>query len=120
MNRYIMVYELKPENVKDYEKMHETCHQTQFKDQLVACKEAGCEQMLTFIFKNYSILYVECEADIDTYFAKLGEFPANEKWQKVTAPWFAAVPSFDGSSKMEPIKKIFDLNQQLNGELRAY
>ena len=120
MNRYIMVYELKPEHVDDYRKMHKTAHQSEFKDQLDAIRDAGCTQMMTFLFKNYSVLYVECEDDIDAYFEKLGEYDANTKWQKVTAPWFAATPSFDGEAKQQPLEKIFDLQQQLNGELKPY
>ena len=120
MNRYIMVYELKPEKVDDYRKMHINAHKSEFKDQLDAIRDSNCHQMMTFLYKNCSILYVETEENIDDLFAKLGEFEANTKWQKVTAPWFAVTPSFDGSAKSEPIEKIFDLQQQLNGELKPY
>ncbi len=120
MNRYIMMYELKPENVDDYRQMHKNCHHTEFKDQLDAIRDAGFHQMCTFLFENYSVLYVECDGDIDDYFARLGEFEANTKWQKVTAPWFAMTPSFDGNAKQAPIEKIFDLQQQLDGELKPF
>lgn len=120
MNRYVMFYELKPEHVDDYRKMHKTAHESKFKDQLDAIKDAGFNQMITFLWKNYSVLYVECDGDLDEYFAKLGEFPANSRWQKVTAPWFAVTPSFDGEVKQAPIEKIFDLQQQLSGELKPF
>lgn len=120
MNRYIMIYELKPEHVDDYRKMHKNCHKTEFKNQLAAIRDSDCTQMMTFLYKNWSILYVECEDAIDDMFAKLGEFDANAKWQKVTAPWFAVTPSFDGSAKSQPIEKIFDLQQQLKGELKPF
>jgi L-rhamnose mutarotase len=100
--------------------MHKNCHLTEFKDQLTAIRGADCTQMITFLYKNYSILYVECEGDIDNMFAKLGKFDANTKWQKVTSPWFASSASFDGSAKSQPIEKIFDLQQQLNGELKSF
>jgi L-rhamnose mutarotase len=120
MNRYIMIYELKPEHVDDYRKMHKTAHLTEFKDQLDAIRDSNCQQMMTFLYKNWSILYVETDEEIDALFTKLGEFEANSKWQKVTAPWFATTPSFDGSAKSEPIEKIFDLQQQLKGELKPF
>ena len=120
MYRYIMIYELKPEHVDDYRKMHTEAHKSEFKDQLKAIRDAGSTQMMTFIFNNYSVLYVECDAPIDEYFEKLGEYDANTKWQNVTSPWFATTPSFDGSDKQEPLEKIFDLEQQLEGELKPY
>ena len=61
MNTYLMVATLKPEDVEKYRQMHKTCHQTQYSDQLDAIRACGCKQMQTFLWKNYSLLYAECE-----------------------------------------------------------
>ena len=120
MNSYIMVFELKPEFIDNYRRMHNTCHLAEYKDMLDAIKSSGCKEMKTFLFKNYSILYVECDDEIDVMFSKLGKTDANIKWQKVTDPWFAE-PSVDESQgESNPVEKIFDLQQQLNGELKQY
>lgn len=66
--------------------------------------------------KNYSILFYQCE-DIDKSFEALGRIEDNNRWQAHIASWFANSPKFDGSEKAQPLKKIFDLNEQLNGFL---
>jgi L-rhamnose mutarotase len=114
-----MVYELKPEHVKDYAEMHKTAHQTVWKAELDALKKAGARNCITYIYKNYSILLIECE-EIDDFFTKLGKSEDNRKWQATTAPWFAVTAKFDGSAKAEPIEKIFDLREQLKGRLTKY
>jgi L-rhamnose mutarotase len=116
MRWYCLVNELKPEHVKDYVKIHETAHLTEWKTQLKALKEAGAQNCITYIFKNYSILFYQCE-DIDKSFEALGRIEDNNRWQAHIASWFANSPKFDGSEKAQPLKKIFDLNEQLNGFL---
>lgn len=117
MNKYLMIAELKPEDVNKYREMHLTCHKTQFNDQLEAIRNCGCASMMTFVWKNYSLLYAECEGTIEEFFDKLGETPANIKWSAVTSPWFN--PD-NGVEFLPPLEKVFDLEQQLNGELKPY
>ena len=116
MKWYCLVNELKEENVKDYENIHQTAHQTHWHTQLEALKAAGAENCIVFIYKNLSILFYQCD-DINESFTKLGQIEENNKWQAVVAPWFANTPKFDGSEKTVSIKKIFDLQQQLKGKL---
>jgi L-rhamnose mutarotase len=66
---------------------------------------------------NESILFYQCE-DIDESFAALGKDDDNNEWQAFIASWFAGTPKFDGSEKVKPLEKIFDLNEQLDGFLR--
>jgi L-rhamnose mutarotase len=78
------------------------------------------EECVVYIYKNYSILLIECE-DLEESFNKLGENEASQKWNEVVLPMFAGTPKFDGSEKQEPCKKIFDLKQQLEeGKLEQY
>lgn len=119
MNRYVMVYELKPEHVNDYAEMHRNAHLSEFKGQLRAIKDAGAQNCITYIYKNFSILLIECE-NLDRFFERLGQSEENSKWQTHTAPWFAETPKFDGSVKTVPIEKIFDMQQQLQGRLTKF
>ena len=119
MKRYCLVYELKDEHVKDYVEIHENAHKTAWRTQLDALKEAGAENCIVYNYKNLSIIFYECE-DIDESFKKLGEIEANQAWQATVAPWFAETPRFDGSETVQPVQKIFDLKQQLNGELGQF
>lgn len=117
MNTYLMIAELKPEHVDQYREMHLTCHKTQFSDQLTAIRSCGCKQMMTFVWKNYSLLYAECECTIEEFFEVLEKTDANIKWSAVTAPWFNPE---NGVTFLPPIEKVFDLEQQLNGELKPF
>lgn len=119
MKRYCLVNELKEEHVADYVGIHKKAHLTHWKTQLDALAEAGAENCIVYMYKNFSILIYECE-DIDESFSKLGEIEANNKWQAEVAPWFAGKPKFDGSQKVESVEKIFDLKQQLEGRLDKY
>lgn len=117
MNTYLMIAELKPEDVDKYRQMHKTCHQTEYHDQLDAIKKCGCRQMLTYLWKNYSLLYAETESSIEEFFAALDLEPANIKWSSVTGPWFQPE---NGVEFLPPLEKIFDLQQQLEGELKPF
>ena len=116
MKWYCLVNELKPEHTGDYADIHENAHKTAWKTQLGALKEAGAENCLVFMYKNYSILFYQCE-DINESFTKLGTIEDNNRWQAHIASWFAGTPKFDGSAAVTGLKKIFDLNEQLEGRL---
>lgn len=120
MNTYLMIAKLKPEDVDKYRMMHKTCHTTEYRDQLDAIKNCGCKQMLTFLWKDYSLLYAECEGTIEEFFEALGETDANKKWSSVTGPWFADKDDPEHRDFIPPLEKIFDLQQQLKGELKPY
>jgi len=117
--RYVMVNELKPECVEEYVKSHETMHEGVWKEQLDVLKKAGATECISYIFGNYSILIYECE-DITESFQELAKDPRRESWEKYCAPMFAGSPKFDGSDDVPYLKKIFDMKQQLNGELKQF
>ena len=80
--RYVMINELKPEHVQDYIDMHMNCPSSElYKGQLDALKEAGAEECIVYMWKNYSILIVKTD-DIDAYMKKLGETHANQIWEE--------------------------------------
>jgi len=116
--RYVLVNEIKPECLEAYMQAHETMHQGEWKEQLDVLRRAGATHCSSYIFGNYSILIYECD-DINESFAKLGRQEERAKWEAFTQPMFANAPKFDGSARVEGLRKIFDLNQQLDcGELR--
>lgn len=118
--RYVMINELKPEHVQDYIDMHLNCPSSGlYRGQLEALKEAGAEECIVYMWKNYSILIVETE-DIDAYMKKLGETHANQIWEEKATPWFAGATRFDGSCEMEYLRKVFDMKQMAEGNFNPY
>jgi L-rhamnose mutarotase len=117
MRWYCMVNELKDEYVKDYIDIHKNAHKTHWKTQLRALKDAGAENCICFMDGNKAILFYQCE-EINESFTKLGKDDDNNRWQAHIASWFANSPKFDGSQKVTGLEKIFDLNEQLKGELK--
>ncbi len=111
--RYVLVNEIKPERLQDYIDAHEHMHESVWREQLDVLREAGAVVCDSYIFKNYAILIYECD-DIDASFAKLGQDPRRQAWENFTQPMFANSPKFDGSEKVSGLKKIFDLNSQLD------
>ena len=116
MKTYCLVNELKPGHVDDYVKVHEEAHRSEWRTQLTALKNAGAENCVAYVYKNLAILLYTCE-DIEESFRALGQDEDNNRWQEMVAPFFAATPKFDGTGPIEPVRKIFDLNQQLEGRL---
>ena len=115
MKVYCMVNELKYEHVKDYEGIHQTAHLTKWKTQLKALKDAGAKNCNVFVYKNLSIVFYECE-DLNESLAKLNEDKDNVDWQKEVGKYFDSNPKFNGKETVT-VKKVFDLNQQLDGYL---
>lgn len=111
--RYVMVNEIRPERLDDYVQAHEHMHESEWKEQLDVLRKAGATVCDSYIFKNYSILIYECD-DIDESFAALGRDPRRKAWEDFTQPMFANSPKFDGTEKVAGLKKIFDLNSQLD------
>jgi L-rhamnose mutarotase len=117
--RYMMINELKPECVDEYVKAHETMHEGKWKEQLDVLRKAGAQECISYIFGNYSILLYVCD-DIDESFAALGRDPRRAAWEEFTQKLFAGQPKFDGSASVPLIKKIFDMKQQLEGDLNQF
>ncbi len=115
MKLYCMVNSLKEEGVEGYKHYHETAHQTEWKSQIEALKQAGAQVCNVYLWNGYSIVIMGCE-DLDACLAKLAENPENQKWQQLMSGFFQANPKFDGS-ETQTVLKIFDMNEQAQGFL---
>ena len=104
MKRYLMVIKVKPECRKEY--IH--IHKNPWPDMLVALRDAGFTNELIWYFEDQSIIYLECE-DHDEADARVRATEVCKRWDAEMIPRFAEHPVMP--------EKIFDLNQQLNGEL---
>ena len=116
INRYVFVSELKPEHVEDYKNLHKTCMKTKFNGQPQAMIDSGAIETLVYVFKNYSIVYIETELTLDEVFAKLGKTKSNQIWQEQANPCFAVHKTFDGEKQAQYLEKIFDSTQMAKGE----
>jgi len=104
MKKYCIIIEVKPECEEAY--IH--IHNHPWREMLEAIREAGFVNEVIYYHKNQSIIFLECE-DHDACNAKLRVTEICKKWDATVCPWFAADPVLP--------PKIFDLNQQLDGEL---
>ena len=108
MKKYLCVVEVKPEHLQEYIDIHINV----WPEMLEAIHEAGYTNEAIWIYKNQSIIYLECPHDKenDDLNALLRSTDVCKKWDETVGPWFA------GDFVMCP--KVFDLTQQLAGELR--
>ena len=113
--RYCMVIEIKEEYVDDYVNIHKNA----WKELLKTEKSCGIKEELIWIYKNLSIIYIECD-DINQVFKAIGSDEIEKKWDITVSPWFKEPQSLDGSEEIKTLEKIFDLNQQLEGELEPF
>jgi L-rhamnose mutarotase len=115
MKRYCFVLELKEEFVKDFSELHKN----PWPEVLQALKDNGCNEHLVWIYKNLAIVFNESE-NMDTVFNRLDKVEILQKWNVLESPWIKTGPSKDSEGKTICLEKIFDLNQQLKGELKQY
>lgn len=116
MKKYCIVGEIKPESMDGYIKYHKEIHKGPYKELLEVIKKSGVKEEVIFIYKNLAIIYFEAE-DIDKCYDFQGKFGVTEKWNKLMAPLFASAYGFSSSEKLPTLEKIFDLNEQLKGNL---
>jgi len=119
MNKYCIVGEVKPEYVEEYSKRHKEIHEGEFKELLNIIKNSGVKNEVIFMYKNLAIIYFEAENLNDCYKFQEG-FDVIKKWNKLMQPMFASNYDFGGDpDKLSSLKKIFDLNEQLEGILNS-
>ena len=108
MKKYLMVVEVKPEHLQEYIDIHLEA----WPEMLEAIRDAGYTNEAIWIYKNQSIIYIECpdDKDNDELNAILRSTDVCKKWDITVGPWFA--------TDFVSCPKVFDLNQQLAGELR--
>jgi L-rhamnose mutarotase len=115
MKRYCLVLELKEESADEYCDIHRNA----WPELLDAIKENGAKELLLWNYKNFSIVYYECE-DIDALYEKLNKLEVTKKWNAVMGPLFKESLPVDNEGKFITCEKIFDLNQQLAGKLEQF
>ena len=113
--RYCLINVINEEYVKDYKELH----RNPWKEILDAIKIVGVKELLIWNYKNLAIIYFECE-DIDRVYTELEELNVVNKWNNTLKPWLQESPVIDIPGKIVTLDKIFDLNEQLNGNLTNY
>ena len=100
-----MIIKIKPGCEDEYI----SCHKNPWPEMLEAIRDAGFHNEIIWFYENQSIIYLEC-ADHDAANARLRATEICKKWDIAMAPFFSDQPVMP--------EKIFDLNQQIHGELR--
>jgi len=113
--RYCFVIEINEDQIEDYVAMHKN----PWRETLEGLKAAGAEELLIYRYKNFSILFYECD-DINELYRKWGANPTCAKWNERLKKAYKVSPNIDGSGDVETLEKVFDLNQQLQGDLEKY
>jgi len=104
MKKYLMIIHVKPECRDEYIDIHKN----PWPEMLRAIRDAGFVNEAIWYYNDQSIIYLECP-DHDDCNAKLRATEVCKKWD------IMQIPRFIGDPVMPP--KIFDLVQQLDGEL---
>ena len=108
MKKYMFVIEMKPEFKNEYIDIH----LNPWKEMLEAIRSVGYVNEVLFYFNNQSIIYLECPDDKtnEECDAELRKMDVCKRWDAKVNEWFASKPVL--------CKKIFDLNQQIDGQFR--
>ena len=114
-NHYCMVLEIKKNHLEEYKNIHIN----PWKEVLGAIKKSGVKNLYIWIYKNFSILFFECE-DINDFYKKYNEFNIVKKWHSLMKTWILKSQPIDGTEEIVPLEKIFDVNQQIKGDLKPY
>lgn len=113
--RYCFVIEINEDQMDDYIALHKN----PWPETLKGLKEAGADELVIYRYKNFSVLFYECE-DINEVYRIWGANKTCPKWNERLKKAYKVSPKIDGSGDVETLEKIFDLNQQLSGKLEKY
>lgn len=105
MKKYLLVIEIKPEKLKSYIQMHQEASGQILQD----IRDSGFVNESAWIYENLSIVYFETVIDYAACNDLLRTKELCKKWDYTIIPFFNNPPVF--------ARKIFDLNQQIAGEL---
>ena len=105
---HCMIAEVKPE----YQQKYIDDHKNPWPELLKVIKESGIEEEVLFFHKNQTIVFFRCREDapLDKCIEWQSQQDVIKKWNIEMAPMF--------STEFVYPEKIFDLNQQLDGELK--
>lgn len=115
VNRYCMILEIKEDKVPEYIRLHSSPP----KEMLDALKQVGVKELLIWIYKNFSIIYYECE-DINKVYDDTSHFEISKKRSEIMKDLFIRGIQYDDNGKIETCTKIYDLNQYLSGEFTSF
>lgn len=113
--RYCFVIEINEDQMEDYVALHKN----PWPETLKGLKDAGADELVIYRYKNFSILFYECE-DINKVYKLWGANETCPTWNERLKNAYKISPKIDGSGDVETLEKIFDLNQQLAGKLEPY
>lgn len=116
MAKYCIVGEVKPGYLEEYKKLHREIHRGPYRELLNVIKESGVKEEAVFMHGNLAIIFYEAE-DIDLCYKRQGSAEAAKRWNELMAPMFDSSYKFNVSEKLPVLEKVFDLNEQLEGEL---
>ena len=109
MNTYCMLYELKPDCVEEYIRLHQNCPDYQ----ITALKDAGAENLEIYIYNNYCIITYELNVTFAAFLDHLGRSEDNSRWQKMVDGMFVKKPAITGQDQIQSLKKIFSLHKSV-------
>ncbi len=117
MRKYCIVANLKPECVEEYKKQHKTLHLGAHKALLQVIKDSGVQEECVFVHGSQIIIYFEAE-DLDASYQIQGEAEVIRQWNDLMKPMFDDTYEFnEEGNKLPVLEKVFDLSEQINGEL---
>jgi len=116
--KHCVVAHLKPECVESYVEQHKTLHQGPFKELLTVIRDSGVQEEAVFIHENMIVIYFEAD-DLDGAYQRQAKSEIIQKWNQLMKPMFDSQFDFNKEEATLPVlAKVFDLNEQLAGELR--
>ena len=119
MSTYCIIGNLKPECVEDYKEKHKTLHLGEYKKLLEIIKKSGIKEEKIFIKDSMIIIIFEAD-NLNKSYEIQGKSEILAKWNEVMKPMFAEAYDFNKENyKLPVLEKIFDLNEQLNGEIKG-
>jgi L-rhamnose mutarotase len=112
-----MVGEVKPEYLDQYKKLHRELHVGPYKELLKVIRDSGVKEEAVFMDGTRLILFYEAE-DLDGAYRQQGGSDVAQRWNRLMAPMFASAYEFNRSDRLPVLEKVFDLAEQLAGELK--
>lgn len=108
VKRYCMIYELRPEHVKNYIEAHRNC----WSEVSRAMRAAGAENLVIYVYDNFSIIIYECE-DFSKWLEKLNRDEEHNKWSMMIRYMFREIPDFENTLDFKTLPKIYDMKESL-------
>ena len=116
MARYCIVGEVKPEYLEKYKKLHREIHKGQYRELLSVIRASGVKDEVVFMRGTMVVIFYEAD-DLDRSYKLQGSAPVTKRWNEMMAPMFASSYDFNVSERLPVLEKVFDLNEQIEGQL---